>query len=158
MKKNIIQFGLIGLIILTTGCSTLPTKQEQGAAAGAVLGGVLGSALGEGHRDRGWATALGVIFGAVIGDQIGAQLDERDRLLAARNLQYSLESTRDGISTTWQNPNTGNSGTATPTNTSTTSNGSPCREFTTEIKVGGEIQQGYGRACRQSDGSWKIQG
>ncbi|SVA64445.1 uncharacterized protein METZ01_LOCUS117299, partial [marine metagenome] len=34
--------------------------------------------------------------------------------------------------------------------------GSPCREFTTTVLIGGEEQQGYGTACRQSDGSWKI--
>ncbi|MCP4829697.1 MAG: glycine zipper 2TM domain-containing protein [Proteobacteria bacterium] len=157
MNKTLIGAGLVSITLLAAGCSTLPSKQQQGAAAGAVVGGVLGSALGKGHSDRGWATALGVIFGAVIGDQIGAQLDERDRLLAAQNLQYSLESTQDGAVTTWQNPNTGHSGTATPTKTSTASNGAPCREFTTEIQVGGETQQGYGTACRQADGSWKIQ-
>ena len=103
------------------------------------------------------AIALGVLFGAIVGDQIGAQLDERDRLLAAQNLQYSLESTKNGAVTTWQNPNTGNGGTATPTTTVVKSDGTPCREFTTEIEVGGETQQGYGTACRQADGSWKIQ-
>ena len=157
MKKTLITAGVISLALLATGCSTVPSKQEQGAAAGAVVGGVLGSALGKGHSDRGWAIALGVIFGAIVGDQIGAQLDERDRLLAAQNLQYSLESTKDGATTTWQNPNTGHNGTATPTKTTSAADGSPCREFTTEIQVGGETQQGYGTACRQADGSWKIQ-
>ena len=158
MKTRTISAVIISASLLLTGCSTVPSKQQQGAAAGAVVGGVLGSALGKGHSDRGWATALGVIFGAVVGDQIGAQLDERHRLLAAQNLQYSLESTKDGAVTTWQNPNSGNSGTATPTATVVKSDGTPCREFTTEIQVGGETQQGYGTACRQADGSWKIQG
>ncbi len=158
MKTRTIGTVVLGASLLIAGCSTVPSKQQQGAAAGAVVGGVLGSALGKGHSDRGWATALGVIFGAVVGDQIGAQLDERDRLLAAQNLQYSLESTKDGAVTTWQNPNSGNSGTATPTATVVKSDGTPCREFTTEIQVGGENQQGYGTACRQADGSWKIQG
>ena len=81
MKKTLITAGVISLALLATGCNTVPSKQEQGAAAGAVVGGVLGSALGKGHSDRGWAIALGVIFGAIVGDQIGAQLDERDRCL-----------------------------------------------------------------------------
>mgnify|MGYP003322276319 FL=1 len=158
MKKNLIAVGLLSGAILIAGCSTAPSKQEQGAAAGAVVGGVLGGALGQRHADKGWAIALGIIFGALIGDQIGAQLDERDRLLAAQNLQYSLESTKAGAGTTWQNPNSGNSGTSTPTSTVVKTDGTPCREFTTEIQVGGETQQGYGTACRQADGSWKIQG
>ena len=157
MKTRTIGAVVLGASLLIAGCSTAPTKQEQGAAAGAVIGGVLGSALGDGHSDKGWAIALGILFGAVIGDQIGAQLDERDRLLAAQNLQYSLESTKDGAVTTWQNPNSGNGGAATPTTTVMKTDGTPCREFTTEIQVGGETQQGYGTACRQADGSWKIQ-
>ena len=56
----------------------------------------------------------------------------------------------------WQNPNTGNSGTITPTQTYTASNGAPCREFTQTIYVGGYPEQGYGTACRQADGSWQI--
>jgi len=157
MKNNSIVVALFCGALLISGCSTAPSKQEQGAAAGAVVGGVLGSALGDGHSDKGWAIALGIIFGAIVGDQIGAQLDERDRLLAAQNLQYSLESTKDGAETTWQNPNSGNGGKAIPTTTVVKSDGTPCREFTTEIEVGGEVQQGYGTACRQADGSWKIQ-
>ncbi|MDP6792349.1 MAG: glycine zipper domain-containing protein, partial [Arenicellales bacterium] len=85
MKTRMISAAIISASLLLAGCSTVPSKQEQGAAAGAVVGGVLGSALGDGHADKGWAIALGIIFGAVIGDQIGAQLDERDRLLAAQN-------------------------------------------------------------------------
>jgi len=158
MKTRTISVVIISASLLLAGCSTVPSKQQQGAAAGAVVGGVLGSALGDGHSDKGWAIALGILFGAVVGDQIGAQLDERDRLLAAQNLQYSLESTKDGAVTTWQNPNSGNGGAATPTATVVKSDGTPCREFTTEIQVGGETQQGYGTACRQADGSWKIQG
>ena len=158
MKTKMISAAIISASLLLAGCSTVPSKQEQGAAAGAVVGGVLGSALGDGHADKGWAIGAWRPFRCQsIGDQIGAQLDERDRLLAAQNLQYSLESTKNGAVTTWQNPNTGNGGAATPTTTVVKSDGTPCREFTTEIEVGGETQQGYGTACRQADGSWKIQ-
>ena len=31
-----------------------------------------------------------------------------------------------------------------------------CREFQTTITIDGREQPGYGTACRQSDGSWKI--
>lgn len=31
-----------------------------------------------------------------------------------------------------------------------------CREFTRDIRVGGKIQEGYGTACMQPDGAWKI--
>ncbi|MCB1783133.1 MAG: hypothetical protein KDI13_03995 [Alphaproteobacteria bacterium] len=31
-----------------------------------------------------------------------------------------------------------------------------CREFTENIRIGGRIESGYGRACLQEDGSWRI--
>ena len=103
------------------------------------------------------STKSAVLFRAgIIGDQIGAQLDEKDRLMAAQNLQHSLENTPDGTTTTWKNPNSGHSGSSSPTQTSVAASGTPCREFVTEIMVGGKAQQGYGTACRQADGSWKI--
>lgn len=39
----------------------------------------------------------------------------------------------------------------------TTFNDHYCREFTQTIKVGGRLQESYGNACRQPDGSWEIQ-
>ena len=32
-----------------------------------------------------------------------------------------------------------------------------CREYQTTITIGGKPQKAYGRACRQPDGTWKIQ-
>ncbi len=32
----------------------------------------------------------------------------------------------------------------------------PCREYHTKARIGGRLQQIYGRACRQPDGSWKF--
>lgn len=31
-----------------------------------------------------------------------------------------------------------------------------CREFTREVDVGGQMQEAYGTACQQADGSWQI--
>jgi surface antigen len=44
----------------------------------------------------------------------------------------------------------------TPTNTYETAQG-PCREYSMEALIGGKQEQVYGTACRQSDGSWKMQ-
>ena len=91
-----------------------------------------------------------------IGADIGRQLDERDKELANEAFQDSLENKKVGTASSWNNPDTGHTGTTTPTRTYTADSGSPCREFTTTVLIGGEEQQGYGTACRQSDGSWKI--
>ncbi len=31
-----------------------------------------------------------------------------------------------------------------------------CREYTQSLKIGNALQQGYGTACRQPDGSWQL--
>jgi surface antigen len=121
-----------------------------------VLGAALGYGLGKGHSNKELAIALGALFGVVAGDYVGAQMDERDQLMAAQNLQYSLELNPDGTTSTWQNPNTGNSGSSYPTKTSVAADGTPCREFTATIVIGGEKQPAHGTACRQADGSWKM--
>ena len=100
MRTLSITAGLVSLSLLLGGCSTTLNKQETGAATGALLGAALGYGLGKGHSDKELAVALGAIFGAVAGDRIGAQLAENDRLMAAQNLQHSLENTPDGTTTT----------------------------------------------------------
>ena len=137
------------------GCSTA-TKEEIGTATGAILGGALGYGLGKGHKDKGMAIAIGGLFGAIAGNQIGQQLDEADRAMAGHSLQQSLETSPVGTASGWTNPDSGHSGQTVPTRTFATSSGTPCREFTTTVNVGGQSQEAYGTACRQADGSWKI--
>ena len=74
----------------------------------------------------------------------------------AAKRQYALENTRTNTSTSWVNPDSGNSGAITPVETYQTSSGEYCREYVQTITVGGERQQAYGTACRQPDGAWKI--
>ncbi|QCN97814.1 hypothetical protein D3093_21880 (plasmid) [Azospirillum argentinense] len=46
---------------------------------------------------------------------------------------------------------------ATPTGPAYTArNGQLCREYQTTVMVGGLAQPGYGTACRQPDGSWRV--
>ena len=73
-----------------------------------------------------------------------------------KEAQYSLENAQTGHSSQWKNPDSGNSGTFTPTRTYQTDSGQYCREYQQEILVGGEKHESYGTACRQPDGSWKI--
>jgi len=51
----------------------------------------------------------------------------------------------------------GNYGSVTPTREGyQPSSGAYCREYQQEIVVGGRVERGYGKACRQPDGSWKV--
>ena len=157
-KKERLLFAilLIAVAIMVNGCAGTYTKKDTGTALGALTGGALAYGLGKNSSNKNIWMILGVASGALLGNNIGAQLDEKDRLLAGQTVQQTLELGPDNSIGSWNNPNTGHSGTVTPTATHTGSTGQPCREFITTVIVGGTEQQGYGTACRQADGSWKI--
>ena len=56
----------------------------------------------------------------------------------------------------WNNPESGNYGTVTPTRDGYSSAGRYCREYQQTIVVNGRNQTGYGQACQSPDGSWEI--
>lgn len=151
--------GLLAIAIagcLTAGCAGTYTKQDTGTAIGAITGGALTYGLAKDSSNKGVWTVLGLGLGAMLGSHIGAQLDEKDRLLAAQTFDKSMETSPSNQVRTWQNPDSGNHGSFTPTATTVTASGQPCREFTQTVSIGGKQQEAYGRACRQADGSWKI--
>jgi len=150
--KKLMLVGLVSLP-LVSGCAT---KMETGAVVGALTGGALAYGLGQDSSKKELWTVLGIGLGAMIGQNIGKQLDERDRYLMAQTFEHTMEKAPTNSTGQWQNPDTGHGGTITPTNTIVT-NGTPCREFTQTVSIGGQMQEAYGTACRQADGSWKIQ-
>lgn len=145
--------------ITTAGCqqggsgdSGFGPKTGIGAALGAAGGGLLGAAAGGGAT----GIAAGVLLGGLIGGATGSYLDDQDRRTAAATTQNALESKPSGATTTWTNPDSGHSGTVTPTRTYQTASGQYCREFEQTVTIGGQPQKSYGTACREPDGSWKI--
>jgi surface antigen len=130
-------------------------KQTVGTLLGAGTGALIGSQFGSGSGALA-ATAVGALAGAYLGSEAGKSLDRADQGYLARTTQSTLESAPTGRSSSWQNPDSGNSGTITPTRTFVSSSGQNCREFQQSIVVGGRTENAYGTACRQPDGSWKI--
>lgn len=70
--------------------------------------------------------------------------------------QGALENNRTNQASTWVNPDTDSSGSVAPMRTYQNAEGLPCREFQQTIVIGGREEQGYGTACRQPDGTWRI--
>jgi hypothetical protein len=70
--------------------------------------------------------------------------------------QSALENNRTSQASTWVNPDADSSGTVVPLRTYQSIEGFPCREFQQTIVIGGREEQGYGTACRQPDGTWRI--
>jgi surface antigen len=154
---------LLGFAILAmSNCQSTSTapgsagpKQTVGALSGAIIGGVIGNQIGDG-QGKNISTALGIVSGVVIGAGIGQTLDRIDQQYMEDTQLQALEMAPTNTALDWNNPDTGNSGYTTPTNTYYQDN-LPCREYTTVVTVAGEKQQAYGTACRMNDGSWKIQ-
>lgn len=137
------------------GCEGTGPKQGGGTLVGAGLGALAGSQIGSGTGQLA-AVAIGTLAGALIGSEIGRSLDNADRLQMQQTTQTALERNRTGQVSTWVNPDSGHAGTVTPVRTWQDAAGSPCREYTQTVRIGGRTEDAYGRACRQPDGSWKI--
>jgi surface antigen len=151
--KAVIAAAMIALSV--AACSQNGNKQTIGTITGAAAGGLLGAQVG-GGTGRVAATAAGALIGALIGSEIGRSMDEVDRMKAERAYTQAT-SAPIGQEITWNNPDTGNYGTVTPTREGTSSSGNYCREFQQTVVIGGKQEQAYGVACRQPDGSWEVQ-
>lgn len=144
---------LAGALTLA-GCADNGPKQTGGTLVGAGLGALAGSQIGGGKGQLA-AVALGALGGAFLGSEVGKSLDRADRTYMAQNSQSTLERTPTGQSTSWRNPDSGHSGTFTPTRTYQ-EQGRDCREYEQTIYVGGRNETAVGRACRNPDGTWQI--
>ena len=159
MKKFYV--AIVSCAIALSACQSSPTKEQtsreigskeqSGMVIGAIVGGVVGHQVG-GGRGQTIATILGALAGAMIGGSIGRSMDDTDRLKTT----HTLETVRTGVSSEWKNPDTGIQYIVTPTRTYETTEG-PCREYTVDATVAGTTDTIYGTACRQPDGSWKVQ-
>ena len=147
------------LIAFTTAAcenSQYGTKQTIGALGGAAAGGLLGAQIGGGSGQLA-ATAAGALLGALVGSEIGRSMDEVDRMRADQAYGQAQDAPI-GETIAWDNPDTGNYGSVTPTKQGTkASTGEYCREFQQTVVIGGEQEDAYGVACRQPDGTWEIQ-
>lgn len=129
------------------GCEGQGQKQTGGTLVGAAAGGLLGSQFG-GGVGKVAATALGVLAGGWLGSEVGKSLDNADKAAMRQTSQYALEATKAGHTSNWSNPDSGNSGTVTPTKTYQTAEGEYCREYQQTVTVAGKTQEAYGTACR----------
>ncbi len=147
------------LIAFTTAAcenSQYGTKQTIGALGGAAAGGLLGAQIGGGSGQLA-ATAAGALLGALVGSEIGRTMDEVDRMRAEQAYDQA-QNAPIGETIAWDNPDTGNYGSVTPTKQGTkASTGEYCREFQQTIVAAGRTDHAYGVACRQRSGAWRIQ-
>lgn len=122
-------------------------KELGGTLLGAGLGALAGSQIGSGKGQLA-AVALGALAGGYFGGQIGQSLDKADRAYAKETAQDSLEFNRTGQTSSWRNPDSGHSGSYTPTRTYVSDRGEDCREFETTIFIDGREERAVGSTLR----------
>lgn len=149
MKRFVIVLVSASALALA-GCQGM-RKEDAGALTGAAVGGAVGHNFGSGSG-KVLATFAGAVLGAFAGSNIGRRLDVYDEMQAQRALEYN----RTGDQTTWVNPDSGKQVVFVPTETYQRDSGQYCREYRTQVEVGGRVEEAYGTACRRPDGSWKI--
>ncbi len=154
---------VVAVVALLTGCqqpgqggqgSPSVDKQSIGTVLGGIGGAVLGAQFGKGTGQL-VGVAAGALAGAYLGNQLGSSLDKADRAQMEQASQRAT-SAPVGQQISWRNPDSGNSGTITPTREGTSQAGEYCREYQQTVTVAGKTEQAYGTACRQQDGSWRI--
>jgi surface antigen len=138
-----------------TACeSTGGQKQTGGTLLGGIGGAAIGSQFGHGAGSVA-AGAAGALIGAFVGREVGKSLDKAD-MAAAHQAQTQAQTAPIGEKIAWSNPESGHSGSVTPTRQGTDQSGNQCREYQSTVTIGGKTEQAYGTACRQPDGSWKV--
>ena len=164
MNRSMAQRAVSALLVmvLLSGCAQLQSAEQGvennpkavlGAVGGAAVGGLLAAALG----GKGGAVVAGALVGGLLGGYVGNRLDTKDKQMAAQAATLAFENNRSGQPSAWNNPDSGNRGSITPTKTYQLATGQYCRMYTQDVWIGGEKQQTSGTACRQADGSWQIQ-
>lgn len=149
-KYTVVASTFVAIVAVGVGCAG-PKSQAGGiggAAAGGLVGGVVGGPEG---------LIAGALLGGLFGAAVGSALDERDRMLASQNAGWALEYAPSGTTQTWDNPDTGHSGSFTPVKTYRGPGGAYCREYQQTVIIGGRQEQAYGTACRGPDGAWQVQ-
>lgn len=122
-----------------------------GRILGGVAGAAVGSRVGKGEG-RTAAVIGGTIVGVLIGGSIGRNLDEVDQNCVGQTLEHAP----DKQTVRWSDESTGQQYQVTPMATTTMPDGRQCREYLTAVTIGGKVEQAYGTACRQPDGSWRA--
>lgn len=158
MRKTLLP--LLLSVLLLAGCADMGNKQMAGGLLGGAAGGWAGSQIGRGSGNLA-ATAAGALIGAFLGSELGKGLDRTDQMYAAQAQQQAIVAAPPGARVGWQGQQPGTygytvAGPAMPVQTAYGQPPTTCREYQTQVTIGGRVQDAYGRACQGTDGQWRI--
>ena len=171
----------MAVLALALGAAA-PAYADQGLATGvgAALGGLLGSQFGHGGGQLAY-TGLGVFTGAMIGNSVGASMDRANSPYVGGGYgyapryqsSYSYEPNYVALPApppprvVYVQPQY-----YAPAPQVVEVREAPvyvdgdyldgdqpryCREFTQHVRMNGRLQETYGTACLQPDGSWRVE-
>ena len=150
MKKIAVVLLCCVCAVTLFGCAGQVNKGQSGAMVGAAGGALVGQAIGRNTE----ATLIGAAVGTMLGYIVGNEMDKYDR----QRLNSVYETGRSGQTTSWNNPDNGNSYQVTPQPAYTpASTGRPCRKAEITAIIDGQPQKTYTTACRDDYGQWKLQ-
>jgi surface antigen len=145
----------LSLALPTAACQTssMSGSETVGTLGGAVAGGLLGSRFGGGSGKLA-TTAIGTLLGAYAGRELGRRFGPADQAQASDAEERAVAANQ---TITWNNPQSGNSGSIQPTRTyQDQASGQTCRDYTHTVVIDGKTQAARGTACRQPDGTWRL--
>lgn len=160
----------VASLALLSACAAGPgevgfNKTTFGGLAGAAGGAYAGSRLfggsngmiGKGSTTQMIGVAGGTLLGALLGGSVGSSLDRADQ--TPGQAPPRAEARRGPPDIRWSDPDSERPR-AAPARViregRDRETGELCREFVQEIEVGGKVEKGWGIACRQDDGSWRV--
>lgn len=135
------------------GCATT-TRDGLSSATSTLTGGLVGGKPKPATSVEAPSAGAAALYLAWTAGDIGRQLDEADRRLAAETDFQALESGAAGVSREWQGAQSGVRGMVTP-GPAYTVNQYACRDFVDVVSIDGRRETRRSTACRQPDGSWR---
>lgn len=156
MPKQILTMALVSTLALAACAQNGqgPSNESVGTVIGGIAGGFLGSQFGEGSGKVAVAIA-GALAGAWVGSQVAQNMTQKDQIYYDQAATQAKD-VPVGETVTWYNPESGNSGSVTPTRVGQSAQGQYCREYQQTITIDGQTERAYGTACQQPDGTWRI--
>lgn len=149
---------ITGFILLSglniVGCT--PGNNVPGSTlVGATAGGLIASQLF--HGDGAFAGVVaGALIGGIVGNKVGNYMDQQDRI----NMENAIIHTPVNQQARWTSKRPGPQGQRVTYEVRpvrvTHRHNRYCREYRTTVIIGGRRESAFGRACRMSDGQWKI--
>ena len=144
---------LLGLILLLSACSAghdiIHGSSSPEVFPPAARAPSTPKLSGTVHDDE------GQVAGANVNGEIARDMTSADRTALQEATQKALELDTSGTAIKWRNHATGSYGSITP-QPFFEMNGNNCREFQQHIFAKGEMATGYGTACRDKRGIWRI--